>query len=74
MTYPSRSWNVNSIFERNLLPTVHLLLAIIKHFVKEGKALIDLPKVLKINVIKVKKELGTTKVEINSENLIGYHQ
>ena len=59
-----------SIYDKNLLATLRLLLQIIEHFSKQGKVLIDLPKAIKVNVITITRSDGNTKMEISSENLI----
>ena len=64
------SWDDVSIYDKNLLATLRLLLQIIEHFSKQGKVLIDLPKAIKVNVITITRSDGNTKMEISSENLI----
>ena len=53
-----------------MLSTIHLLLAIIAHFTQQGKIQLDLPRMAKVRVIKVKKNGKNLEKEILTENLI----
>ena len=61
---------MRSIFDKNLLSNLRLLLAIANHFKKSSKALIMMPRSVKVNVIKVRKTEGKTTMEIVRENLM----
>ncbi len=63
-------WDAESLFDKNLLSTLSLLLAIISHFSAQGKVLIDLPNSLSVNVITVRMAEGNLRTEIIQENLI----
>ncbi len=63
-------WDVDTIFEKNLLSVLHLLLAIADHFSGDGKVLIDLPNSLEVNVIKVKPTPEKIDKEFAQETLI----
>ena len=71
-TSDSFRWDAESIFDKNLLSTVHLLLHIIHHFesLQPGRVAIDLPKELKVGVIEVSKRDGITKPTVGTETLI----
>ena len=49
-------WNVDNIFEKNILANVKILLALINHFKPDGKILLLLPKKLDVGVIEKQKQ------------------
>ena len=62
-------WNVESVFEKNILANVQILLALIQHFSPIGKIALLLPNSLEVNVIQKERNqvggLTTTKKKIN---------
>ena len=64
-------WSVESIFAKNLLSIVHLLLAIVHFYQTKEQIYLDLPKLLKVEVIIVKRSNGLTLYEREKENLFG---
>ena len=65
-------WSVESIFSKNLLSILHLLLAIVHFYQIKDKLYLDLPKVLKVDVIVIKRSNGQTLYEREKENLFGW--
>ena len=53
-----------------MLATLHLILAIIAHFTDQGRIQLDLPKMAKVRVIKVKKNGKNLEKEMVMEKLI----
>ena len=64
-------WSVESIFAKNLLSIVHLLLAIVHFYQAKEQIYLDFPKLLKVDVIVVKRSNGLTIYEREKENLFG---
>ena len=62
---------MESIFAKNLLSILHLLLAIVHFYQTKDKLYLDLPKVLKVDVIIIKRSNGQTIYEREKENLFG---
>lgn len=62
-------WNVKSVFEKNILANVQILLALIHHFSPIGKIALLLPNSLEVNVIQKERNqvggLTTTAKKIN---------
>ena len=63
-------WNVESVFEKNILSNVQILLALIHHFSPIGKIALLLPNSLEVNVIQKERNeedgsLTTTAKKIN---------
>ena len=62
-------WNVKSVFEKNILANVQILLALIQHFSPIGKITLLLPNSLEVNVIQKERNqvggLTTTAKKIN---------
>ena len=63
---------MESIFSKNLLSILHLLLAIVHFYQIKDKLYLDLPKVLKVDVIVIKRSNGQTIYEREKENLFGW--
>ena len=65
-------WSVESIFSKNILSILHLLLAIVHFYQVKDKLYLDLPKVLKVDVIVIKRSNGQTTRESEKQNLFGW--
>ena len=66
-------WNVDNIFEKNILANVKILLALINHFKPDGKILLLLPKKLDVSVIeKQKRQDGSINTKKNKISLSRY--
>ena len=66
-------WTDESILKGNLLSNIHLLMAIVDHYTRTGRIILELPKTpLKVTVVSVSKKNGQMIYEKSSENLIRY--
>ena len=51
-------WDLESVFERNLLDNVQILLNLVSHYKPQGKISLLLPKVLSVNVVQIQMKNG----------------
>ena len=65
-------WDAESIFCKNPLSTLKLLLAIINHYSTSGQVFVDLPKSLVVTAIKKEKREGEIFTQKWTEKLIGF--
>ena len=73
-------WSVKSIYEKNMLATLKLLLKLIHYFntherEEDDESLsyvtpVELPRSLKVDVIRIKQSDKKTKMQVESENLV----
>jgi hypothetical protein len=66
-------WSANAIFDKNLLSIVFFLLHLVDHFTRMGRVSVDLPKAVRVNVIRLTKKDGAAHPEKLEavENIIG---
>ena len=65
-------WSAESVFAKNLLCIVHLLLAIVTFYQTRKHIDLDLPKSLNIDVLIVRSLNGSTTYKKETETLFGY--
>ena len=65
-------WSAESVFAKNLLSIVHLLLAIVTFYQTRKNIYLDLPKSLNIEVLIVRSLNGSTAYKKETETLFGY--
>jgi hypothetical protein len=65
-------WSVESVFERNLLSNVQILLALIEYFGPSGKISVQLPKSFKSTIVLVGKRNGRMEYSLKPITLIRY--
>ncbi len=64
---------MRSLYERNLLSTLHLLLAMVAHFTSEGRLILDLPPVVTVGVVRMARgKDGGVQVSSGHEDLCRY--
>ena len=51
-------WSVESVFEKNLLSNLQILLSLIEHYSPDGKILLLLPKIVSVNVVEIQRKGG----------------
>merc|ERR1712018_773392 len=57
-------WNVESVFQKNVLSNVHIILAIIEFFKNEGKVTLLLPRKLEVDVIRKEYNGNSTNLTL----------
>ena len=65
-------WSAESVFAKNLLSIVHLLMAIVTFYQTRKNIWLDLPKSLNIDVLIVRSLNGSTTYKKETETLFGY--
>ena len=65
-------WSAESVFAKNLLSIVHLLLAIVTFYQTRKNIYLDLPKSLNIDVLIVRSLNGSTTYKKETETLFRY--
>ena len=65
-------WSAESVFAKNLLSIVHLLLAIVTFYQTRKNIYLDLPKSLNIDVLIIRSLNGSTTYKKETETLFRY--
>ena len=65
-------WSAESVFAKNLLSIVHLLMAIVTFYQTRKNIWLDLPKSLNIDVLIVRSLNGSTTYKTETETLFRY--